>query len=170
MTVPRVLIAMFVLLALPARAAAPGLAPQSFEGRLLAAHNQARVAHGIAPLQWSAKLAGQAGIWAQTLAARGAFEHSPSRQGAGENLWMGTTGYFAPEDMIGEFVKEGRRFRPGRFPDVSSSGNWADVGHYTQVIWPATQEVGCALQTGHGKDVLVCRYLPAGNMMGALVP
>ena len=170
MTIPRVLLASLLLLALPARAAAPGLAPHSFEGRLLAAHNQERAAHGIARLHWSPKLAAQAGTWAQTLAARGAFEHSASRHGAGENLWMGTTGYFAPEDMIGKFVKEGRRFRPGRFPDVSSSGNWADVGHYTQLIWPATQEVGCALETGHGNDVLVCRYYPAGNMMGALIP
>lgn len=170
MTLPRILIAMMFMLALPARAAAPGIAPQSFEGRVLAAHNAERAAHGIAPLHWSAALATQADTWAQTLAARGAFEHSPSRQGAGENLWMGTTGYFGPEDMIGGFVKEGRRFRPGRFPDVSNTGNWADVGHYTQLIWPATQEVGCALETGHGNDVLVCRYFPAGNMMGALVP
>lgn len=170
MTMPRILIAMLFMLALPARAAAPGVAPLSFEGRLLAAHNEERVAHGIRPLHWSATLAAQADSWAQTLASRGILYHSAERQGAGENLWMGTSGYFVAEDMVGGFVKEGNHFRPGRFPDVSNTGNWADVGHYTQLIWPATQEVGCALETGHGNDVLVCRYFPAGNMMGAQVP
>ena len=162
----RLMFAVLVVLALPARAAAP----QSFEGRLLAAHNGERTAHGIAPLRWSPQLAAQADVWARALTARGAFEHSPDRQGAGENLWIGTAGYYSPEAMVGAFVGEGVQFRAGRFPKVSRTGNWTDVGHYTQLIWPATREVGCALETGRGNDVLVCRYFPAGNMMGDQVP
>jgi hypothetical protein len=84
----------------------------------------------------------------------------------GENLWMGPAGYFSAEDMIGGFVSERDKFRAGTFPQVSRTGNWADVGHYTQLIWPTTQEVGCAVAKGEGKDVLVCRYAPAGNVFG----
>jgi hypothetical protein len=40
------------------------------------------------------------------------------------------------------------------------------VGHYTQLIWPTTREVGCAVAKGQGNDVLVCRYAPAGNVLG----
>jgi hypothetical protein len=39
---------------------------------------------------------------------------------------------------------EKRYFRPGIFPDVSTTGNWYDVSHYTTMIWPTTERVGCA--------------------------
>jgi uncharacterized protein YkwD len=142
----------------------------SFEGRLLQVHNAERKRMGIAPLSWSRELAGQAGSWAQSLASKGSFEHSKNRGNVGENLWMGTSGYYQPEAMIGAFVGEKQYFRPGKFPDVSTTGNWSDVGHYTQLIWPGTKEVGCAKATARGNDVLVCRYAPAGNVMGQQVP
>lgn len=144
--------------------------PQSFEGRILAAHNAERKLLGIAPLVWSTKLAGQAKSWADNLAAKGLFEHSSNRDNAGENLWAGTSGYYGPEAMIGAFIGEKQYFRPGKFPDVSSTGRWSDVGHYTQLIWRGTRELGCAKATGNGRDVLVCRYYPAGNVIGDRVP
>ncbi|PKP92679.1 MAG: SCP-like extracellular, partial [Alphaproteobacteria bacterium HGW-Alphaproteobacteria-15] len=36
----------------------------------------------------------------------------------------------------------------------------------TQIIWPETQEVGCATARNHRHEVLVCRYWPAGNVTG----
>lgn len=148
----------------------PVVSPQSFEGRLLATHNSERKRIGIAGLAWNPQLAAQAASWAQNLASKGIFEHSKNRGNVGENLWMGSAGYYAPEAMISAFVAEGKYFRPGTFPDVSSTGDWSDVGHYTQLIWPGTKEVGCAKAAGNGRDVLVCRYAPAGNVMGQKVP
>ncbi len=166
----RIMLALLALFTLPAKAQAPEVSANSFEGRLLAAHNSERARFGSAALVWSPALAAQAASWAQDLARRGVFEHSKDRQGAGENLWMGTSGYYAPEQMIGAFVREGQYFRPGKFPDVSATGNWADVGHYTQLIWPDTRELGCASASNGTNDVLVCRYFPAGNMRGQQVP
>lgn len=166
MNLTRLLCALCLLLTVPALAQSGS----SFEGRILAAHNAERVRMGIKPLSWNPMLAAQAGVWARDLAARGAFEHSKNRFGAGENLWMGTSGRYAPEAMIGAFISEKQYFRPGKFPKVSSSGRWQDVGHYTQLIWAATSDVGCAMATGKGRDVLVCRYYPAGNMIGQPVP
>ena len=152
--------------------AAPGEdAPprEGFAERLLIAHNIERERRGVPRLQWSPRLAAQAQVWAATLARSNRFEHAADRSGAGENLWMGTAGRYSPEAMIDGFVAEGRHFRPGRFPDVSRTGNWLDIGHYTQLIWRDTRELGCAVSHGTGSDILVCRYFPAGNMVGEKV-
>ena len=141
-----------------------------FTARLLAAHNRERARLRIPSLAWNARLAADAQRWADSLARRRAFQHAKNRGGAGENLWTGTAGAYGPEEMIAGFIGEARDFRPGRFPNVSRTGNWADVGHYTQLIWPATREVGCALARNKQDDVLVCRYWPAGNMVGQQVP
>lgn len=134
----------------------------------LAAHNEERTEFGAPPLRWSEELAAEARVWALTLANDEQMRHSSveERGGRGENLWMGTAGYYTPEQMIGHFADEKRHFTTGRFPEVSTTGDWGDVGHYTQLVWPATREVGCATARGARFDFLVCRYWPAGNVMG----
>ncbi len=134
----------------------------------LDAHNRARAEVGVAPLVWSERLVRDAQGWADHLAARGLYDHATleQRKGQGENLWRGPSGHWDARTKVGFFVAEKHLFRPGQFPDVSRSGRWADVAHYTQVIWPQTREVGCALAYGGGDEVLVCRYWPAGNIWG----
>ena len=152
---------------LPAQAETRG----DFAGRLLAAHNGERDRAGLPRLAWSSRLAQDAQDWAVTLSRKGALQHASAheRKGMGENLWMGSAGYYGAEDMVGGFLAERAKFRPGTFPQVSRTGNWADVGHYTQIIWPATTEVGCAVAKGGAHDFLVCRYNPAGNTFGEKV-
>ena len=137
----------------------------SFETRILMAHNAERARLRQSPLIWSARLAENAEKWARTLAKTGAFEHAPQSM-EGENLWAGTQGDYSPEEMVGFWIDEKKFFTAGKFPQVSSSGNWTDVGHYTQLIWYDTTQLGCALATGSHEDVLVCRYDPPGNWIG----
>lgn len=142
--------------------------PASEAERLLVVHNAERSRLGLPPLAWNASLARDADDYAKVLLARGALQHaSPrDRNGHGENLWMGTAGAWNSDAMVGMFLDERRYFRAAAFPDVSLTGNWTDVGHYTQIVWRETREVGCAIDTGNGMDVLVCRYSPAGNVFG----
>lgn len=137
----------------------------------LEAHNAARAEFGVPPLHWDRELAAEALVWARVLAREERLRHSPqdSRNAQGENLWMGTAGAYSPESMIAGFVDEQRYFRSGQFPRVSTTGNWADVGHYTQIVWADTRSVGCASASGRRFDVLVCRYWPAGNVMGTYI-
>jgi uncharacterized protein YkwD len=140
----------------------------SVDQRILIAHNQERAALGLAPLDWNPALAESAQRWADYLASTGRFEHAPEnrRDPEGENLWAGTKGYFGPEAMVGAWIREKKYFRPGVFPDNSTTGRVEDVGHYTQLVWANTRQVGCAEATGTREDVLVCRYAEAGNWRG----
>jgi hypothetical protein len=150
-------------------ATAASAEPPTTNMRLLEAHNVTRKAVGAAPLIWSDALANDARAWAQKLAQTGQFEHAPQPKGAGaqgENLWMGTVFAYSPEDMVSAWTAEKQYYRRGRFPKVSTTGTWADVGHYTQMIWHNTTTVGCAIARSEGDEYLVCRYSPPGNWIG----
>jgi hypothetical protein len=140
--------------------------------RLLAMHNAERARMNIAPLQWDPRLAAEAASYGPTLARLGYLQHSPRqiRPGQRENLWMGTRGHFSPEQMVGSWIAERSQFRPGVFPNVSRTGNWEDVAHYTQVIARETTRVGCAIQPAGQWDFLICRYSPPGNVDGRRLP
>ena len=139
-----------------------------FARALLAEHDRARDEARVPRLAWSSKLAREAQSWAEVLAREGRMRHATHEQsgGAGENLWMGSAGHYGPDTMIGAFVDEKRHYVHAAFPNISRTGKWQDVGHYTQVVWRDTREVGCAVARGRKDDFLVCRYWPAGNWMG----
>jgi hypothetical protein len=132
------------------------------------AHNETRAAYGSPPLVWNDELAADAMTYARKLAVTRTFGHDPQsgvfpRQG--ENLFMGTRGAYSFAEMMEPLIDEKQDFKPGRFPDVSRTGDWSDVGHYTQIVWPATTSVGCAVASNDEDDYLVCRYYPAGNVI-----
>ena len=146
--------------------------PQSMATRILEIHNRERAAVGAPPMVWDEALALSAASYGPTLVSLGHLQHSPrdSRPGQRENLAMGSTGYYNYEAMTGFWINEKRNFTPGQFPNVSRTGNWEDVAHYTQMIWKGTTHVGCALQHGGDLDYLICRYSPPGNADGRAVP
>jgi hypothetical protein len=136
---------------------------------ILAAHNKYRTEVGVPPLKWSIYLANRAQAYANYLASKLLFEHSKVK-GEGENLWRGTSHRFSFTQMIDSFGREKQYFKYGVFPNVSNTGNWIHVGHYTQVVWRNTRRVGCAGTDGRdGYYRLVCRYYPAGNIMNERV-
>jgi hypothetical protein len=144
----------------------------SIAARLLAAHNRERAAVGVPPMRWDPVLAAAAAAYGPQIAAIGRLEHSPraSRPGQRENLWMGPRGRYSPEQMVDSWAEEKAQFRRGIFPNVSTTGNWLDVSHYTQMIWSTTTSVGCAVHQSGTWDYLICRYSPPGNVDGRPVP
>ena len=144
----------------------------NINARILMLHNAARAEVGAPPLQWDPGLALAAASYGPALSHIGHLVHSPQtgRENQRENLWMGQEGRFQPEQMVGAWTNEKRLFFPGAFPNVSRSGNWADVAHYTQMIWKTTTHVGCAIYRDGTWDYLICRYSPPGNRDGNTVP
>jgi len=146
----------------------PALDPAS---SVLAAHNNERNRVGTPPLQWDDELAAAAADYARVLADGAPFQHSPrtGRFKQRENLSRGLPGA-DPLLMVSYWTVERRNFVPGTFPNVSRTGYWKDVAHYTQMIWKTTTHVGCGWASGRTGEFMVCRYSPPGNADGRQVP
>ena len=137
--------------------------------RLLAAHNRERASVGAQPLQWDSTLAEHAASYGPVLARLRTLVHSPrdGRPGERENLAMAWHGTMGPEQLVGMWSEEKRLLEPGSavFPANSRTGRWEDTAHYTQMVWPTTTRVGCAIYSADW-DYLICRYSPPGNIDG----
>lgn len=135
-----------------------------------ALHNQVRAQFGSPPLVWDPQLAAQATAYAPELARYGRPVHASraGREHSRENLLQALRGT-SPRNMVNVWVSERQNFVPGVFPDVSRTGNWADVGHYSQMVWPTTTNLGCAIYRSRPYDWLICRYSPPGNQDGAAI-
>jgi pathogenesis-related protein 1 len=62
--------------------------------------------------------------------------------------------------VVGAWAGESRNY------DYASNKCRGVCGHYTQIVWAGTREVGCAVATGGGRQVWVCNYDPPGNWIG----
>ena len=142
------------------------LTPQEVE-QLLQLHNKARAEVGAGPLRWSKSLALYAQKWGVHLALTSCgLEHRPDsgewRREHGENLFMGTAGYYGVADAVGAWASEKKYYKGGTL----TSGNWHPSGHYTQVVWKNTRQLGCAKVACKGNIIVVCNYDPPGNVLG----
>ena len=139
-----------------------GIMTADWANSILAVHNSERAAVGVPPLVWSDTLAASAQAWAEHLATIKEMVHS----GPGENIagfdWEGPTAPYGTSLWVAE-----KQYWQG---GVLTNENWYPAGHYTQMVWRNTQEVGCgAAPPGAGGpawSTLVCQYNPPGNYIG----
>jgi len=137
-----------------------------FAADCLNAQNPFRTQLGIEPLTYSTELEKTAQAWADTLAGRNSLGHSPNRNRIGENLAMGSKGSYDTARLISLWTDEKKNFMNNNWPDVSTTGSWQDVAHYSQIVWRNTKEVGCALADNDKNTFIVCQYKPSGNWVG----
>ena len=125
---------------------------------LVDAHNAHRARHCAAPLAWSPTLAQAAQSWADALKAQGCkFGHKP-RNPYGENLAAGTSGTLDGQAVADMWYDEVKLYK---FPNGGFS---MQTGHFTQVVWRQTTQIGCGVATCNGMDIWVCEYDPPGNV------
>jgi uncharacterized protein YkwD len=131
----------------------------SIAQRFVDEHNKARAQNCAAPLTWSTKLAAAAQKWADALRDQGCtFGHSGGPYG--ENLAAGTIGALDPESTVAFWYDEIKQYK---FPDGGFS---MKTGHFTQLVWRGTKQVGCGHSQCKGNDIWVCEYDPPGNWDG----
>jgi hypothetical protein len=142
---------------------------QDLQTKILDGHNKERSAVGVAPLTWSSSLAEGAQTWANHLATTGQFAHDPVHTG------LTCTGPCYGENIAG-FINDVSEPRGGQtlWADEKSQyqggPSFYAVGHYTQMVWAKTKQIGCATAppSAHAYSILVCRYDPPGNFPNEL--
>ncbi|GIL68002.1 hypothetical protein Vafri_21336 [Volvox africanus] len=131
-------------------------------------HNRYRANHSTPPLAWNNTLATHAQDWAANLAASGcglSHEHYP---GEGENLyavWDTSDIVLNCTDSVESWYSEISRYSFTSTPYTDNKGK--GVGHFTQIVWFDTTQVGCGAAQGISDEyncyVVSCRYAPPGN-------
>jgi len=105
------------------------------------------------PLKWSNALKAEAAVWARHLATQGRLYHDTNKGPYGENLAMNSGGGGQP--TTGNVLS--------RWVEDEANLNFPANGHLTQVLWRATEWVGCADAHSGNTHVQVCRYARPGN-------
>ena len=134
-------------------------ASSSLAREMLVAQDAVRDRVGTAPLKWSAQLASVAQQWADRLIENGQFVHSHNPK-YGENLYEIEGAAATPAEVVRRWAGEVRDY------DYRSNSCHGVCGHYTQIVWGDTREVGCAVARAGGREVWVCEYDPPGNWVG----
>jgi len=139
---------------------------------------QNRPATPLPPLSNSSSLRSSAA----SVASLCVFAHS-QLPGVGENLFVGTTiaTTWTLENAINDWADEARLMKYVYDPagdyvncvdGTSGEGCRSEIGHYTQMMWADTQQVGCAIQvcpngvtnfSTKPSQLIVCHYGPQGN-------
>src|SRR5258708_3683246 len=81
----------------------------------------------------------------------------PPHSTYGENLFDINGAAASSAEVVNTWASESRNY------DYSSNRCRGMCGHYTQIIWGDTKEVGCAVARGGGREVWGCNYDPPGN-------
>ncbi|PWY85138.1 PR-1-like protein [Aspergillus eucalypticola CBS 122712] len=134
--------------------------PALFQSSILDVSNTYRKAHNASNLIWNTTLTQYAMNWAQECK----WQHSNGPYG--ENLAFGYPNVSSAVAAWGDEVQKYNFQEPTGFTE--------ETGHFTQLVWRETREVGCAAIDWGGINgterpqgwYVVCEYSPRGNIIG----
>ncbi|KAM4040511.1 serotriflin-like [Anomaloglossus baeobatrachus] len=121
-------------------------------------------ARNMLKTEWSEEAAENARRWANTCS----LKHSPPEQrrtkrySCGENIFKASYNATWNEATMA-FYNECKDFKFG----FGAKTPLAIIGHYTQLVWATSWEIGCAVARCPGKEYeyfYVCQQCPAGNI------
>ncbi|CAI8588774.1 unnamed protein product [Vicia faba] len=142
----------------------PPLPPAAQE--FLDSHNKARAEVGVAPLQWSDKLAKDTSLLVRYQRNKMGcdFANLTTSKYGGNQLWAGSAAV-TPSKAVEEWVKEKDFYIHANNSCVANH----ECGVYTQVVWKNSVQLGCSQATCSVKEkasLTICFYDPPGNVIG----
>ena len=151
----------------------PALTPEQ-QSDMVAAHNQWRQAEGVPAVKWSSQLSTSAQQWADQLKESKdcRMQHSGTK-GLGENLYWASPRRWSDgrrelQPITSAHVVNAWGNEKKDYDYTSNTCTPGKMcGHYTQVVWRSTTEIGCARAVcADQSQVWVCQYTPPGNWRG----
>ncbi|KAM7282198.1 putative secreted salivary gland peptide [Ixodes scapularis] len=106
--------------------------------------------------------------WADHLAAQpkgSPLEHRPDNK-YGENIYTASSS--SPSFMVNAQTPVDFWYNEIKDYDYANPGFSYKTGHFTQVVWKSTTNVGCAISKAASRSAyfVVCNYNPPGNYLG----
>lgn len=134
------------------------MADGSFQREFLNTHNTYRAAHSAPALKLSTELCAEAQRWADHLLQRNTMMHSSTSDG--ENIYCSSSS--APIKLTGREAVDSW-YSEVKYYNWNQPGYSSKTGHFTQVVWKDSTEVGVGMATTGKKVFVVGQYRPAGN-------
>jgi uncharacterized protein YkwD len=150
-----------------------GASMSDFAREMISAHNTIRISASPTPnpalpvLTWSTEAAAKAQAWADQCQ----FKHNPNLGNFGENIAAATPNSLTTAGVVQGWGEEASFYDYG----VNSCAPGKQCGHYTQIVWRSTTQVGCATKECDRNSPFagftrwqfwVCDYSPPGNFTG----
>ncbi|XP_043716036.1 pathogenesis-related protein 1-like [Telopea speciosissima] len=133
---------------------------QNSQDDYLSPHNAARSDVGVGSMTWNDTVAAYAQDYANQRAGDCALQHSGGPYG--ENIaW--SSGDMSATDAVNMWVDEKAYYDY----NSNSCAEGKECGHYTQVVWSSSNQLGCGRVTcNSGGTFITCNYYPPGNYVG----
>ncbi|KAM8934540.1 Golgi-associated plant pathogenesis-related protein 1 isoform 3-T3 [Pelodytes ibericus] len=142
------------------KATSPTVDSREFALEFLKANNSYRSRHGAKPLQLNSRISQEAQKWAEHLLTLKTLKHSETSYG--ENIWAKSGGpsiTVTGQEVADSWYKEEKNY------NFTKPGYQSDTGHFSQMVWKTSKEVGVGLaSSGKGMFIVVAQYNPSGNI------
>ena len=131
---------------------------------LLNRHNLYRSKHQAPSLQRLSSLESIAQSYSRKLVSLGYLVHSSNTLNGeyiGENLYMGYNAGYLGTSPVDSWYEEISKY------SFAKSDYIKGTGHFTQVVWKNSKQLGCGVACGSNDYCYVtCNYYPGGNYLG----
>ncbi|XP_078169835.1 pathogenesis-related protein PRB1-3-like [Carex rostrata] len=125
-------------------------------------HNTARAAVGVGNVSWNNTVQQYAQTYANSRKGDCKLVHSGGPYG--ENIFWGPATSFTGVDAVNAWVDEKQYYDHS----TNSCASGHVCGHYTQVVWRNSNQIGCArvVCDNNAGVFIICNYYPPGNYVG----
>ena len=128
----------------------------------LTRHNGYRKKHQVSNLTRNSAIETIAQNYSEKLAKSGDFYHSGNTFNGnplGENLYWTSGSTVNGNSPVDSWYNEVVDY------NFNNPGFSSATGHFTQLVWKGSKNLGCGFACGQG-CVVTCNYYPAGNYLG----